>query len=692
MGDFTKILGADLIPLLDSLTQVGLKVVTWFQNLSPIVQGLIAYGTLFGTGLAIIIAGFAGIALALPAITAGLTLLGTVIGGITALVAAWAIPVALMIGAAVLLYEAWAKNLGGIQDDFKILVENISAAWKWLMNTLAPVFQAIATAGQLAPKVIADAWNSFVNSVAGSITWFINAVESAVNLLNKLPKVHIDTSGFEAAKAAVDNMAKSAVITQGDVQNAFSSIANGIGSAGSFVMQSLNSMGAGFSKLGTMAGAAMAGIGAGYSEMGKDAAGAANAAQKADDERYNQNLKNKQKIIASFTDMKIKIAEQLQALSDTHDQAMKTLGDQIDTVKTKISDLTTTYNNDIGKMRSDLKQKLGDMQSTLDSDVLKIRLKFTQDTSDTTADTKKQTAEAYVKEQQEAADLEKQVAAATTFDQKQQLQKQLDDKKATLATDAQYVVGLDAEVKEAKRVSGLTEIQQIQEQGAQKLAELQKQRDADIANAQADFAAKRALAVRDEAESEAARTKSYLAEKSKDMAELQDKQQQLADEIKLYDSKERAIIAMRNEAVQIYAKQIGDMVLATDRSVNAMINRYNALNTAIQSVGKSKSLTSLQGSSNVNIADLGHISSLSPLNNPIVDLSKIPQLATGGIVTGPTLAMIGEGGRPEVVQPLDENMMGGNHYHFHDSIISSVEAAKGIFDIALRGVRPNVGI
>jgi hypothetical protein len=43
------------------------------------------------------------------------------------------------------------------------------------------------------------------------------------------------------------------------------------------------------------------------------------------------------------------------------------------------------------------------------------------------------------------------------------------------------------------------------------------------------------------------------------------------------------------------------------------------------------------------------------------DIPDIPMLAAGGIVTGPTLAMIGEAG-PEAVIPLDRmGSMGGNN-------------------------------
>jgi hypothetical protein len=36
-------------------------------------------------------------------------------------------------------------------------------------------------------------------------------------------------------------------------------------------------------------------------------------------------------------------------------------------------------------------------------------------------------------------------------------------------------------------------------------------------------------------------------------------------------------------------------------------------------------------------------------------VGEIPHLATGGIVNGPTMAMLGEGGRKEAVLPLEQN-------------------------------------
>lgn len=59
---------------------------------------------------------------------------------------------------------------------------------------------------------------------------------------------------------------------------------------------------------------------------------------------------------------------------------------------------------------------------------------------------------------------------------------------------------------------------------------------------------------------------------------------------------------------------------------------------------------------------------IGPVSTPAFDwwglgLPQIPYLAEGGIITRPTLALLGEQG-PEAVIPLDEDM-GGTHFHSH---------------------------
>lgn len=77
-----------------------------------------------------------------------------------------------------------------------------------------------------------------------------------------------------------------------------------------------------------------------------------------------------------------------------------------------------------------------------------------------------------------------------------------------------------------------------------------------------------------------------------------------------------------------------------------------------------------------------------------ISVPKIPRLAEGGIVSSPTLAMIGEGREPEAVVPLSKMgaMGGGINIHLHDSIISSVDAATELLDAAMRRVQPRLGL
>jgi hypothetical protein len=72
-----------------------------------------------------------------------------------------------------------------------------------------------------------------------------------------------------------------------------------------------------------------------------------------------------------------------------------------------------------------------------------------------------------------------------------------------------------------------------------------------------------------------------------------------------------------------------------------------AINAVIDGLNK--------GISGIN-KGVGVINALIPGGDPVPDLPKIPRLAKGGIVTQPTLALIGEAG-PEAVVPL--NKMGG---------------------------------
>ncbi len=99
---------------------------------------------------------------------------------------------------------------------------------------------------------------------------------------------------------------------------------------------------------------------------------------------------------------------------------------------------------------------------------------------------------------------------------------------------------------------------------------------------------------------------------------------------------------------------------------------------------------------------LGALNSVSGVLGKALGLGKkgfsigeIPALAQGGIVTRPTLAMIGEGGESEAVIPLSKLGSvggGGVHIHVDGAIIGSVDSAVELLDMAIRRVRPSLGV
>lgn len=84
-------------------------------------------------------------------------------------------------------------------------------------------------------------------------------------------------------------------------------------------------------------------------------------------------------------------------------------------------------------------------------------------------------------------------------------------------------------------------------------------------------------------------------------------------------------------------------------------------------------------------------------NTPTIGLPDIPLLAKGGIVTGPTLAMIGEKRRPEAVIPLDsargKGMLGGSTYvfNFPNYVGTQEELGQAMRQIVGKYLRDNGG-
>jgi hypothetical protein len=110
--------------------------------------------------------------------------------------------------------------------------------------------------------------------------------------------------------------------------------------------------------------------------------------------------------------------------------------------------------------------------------------------------------------------------------------------------------------------------------------------------------------------------------------------------------------------------------------VNGIIRAYNAIPIA----------PDISTINHVNLPTLGGSTTPAP------GRMNIPRLAEGGIVTAPTLAMIGEGNGPEAVIPLDRlgSMGGGITVNVTGGLATSAEIGQAIVN-AIRAYNRSAG-
>jgi hypothetical protein len=119
------------------------------------------------------------------------------------------------------------------------------------------------------------------------------------------------------------------------------------------------------------------------------------------------------------------------------------------------------------------------------------------------------------------------------------------------------------------------------------------------------------------------------------------------------------------------------MVNAAIGAVNAIISAYNSIPL----------LPDLPKAPTVPVPQLGKTS-----NTPAPGRMNIPRLAEGGIVSSPTLALIGEGNGPEAVIPLDRlgGMGGGVTINVTGGLATSAEIGESVVN-ALRAYSRSAG-
>ena len=566
-----------LTPLINLMDQVVSAVADW-TSAHPVLTEVIAGTVAAVTALAAIGATVAGVMLAWPGILAGVAVAvvatGTVIDAMTG-------PIGWVIGAISLLAAAFATNFLGIRDKTMAVVQDIAKFWQWEFNVLKPVFQWIAEVGVAAAKAIFDSWNNYINATG------------------KLGYAFFSAIGQKGIADDIETYTKKMNISVTDVGAVFAAIGGKIKSVVGGITSDVTSM-----------------TGATASAYDASTGSASAASKKLDDLRT--------KGLQTAVDFNVKVKSTLDELTAAHTTAMIDFGNKISDLKDQISSVKEAYTSDMADIATATKAAIAKVKLELSNQTLKLDIDLQTQTSQIKGDTNTSIAEKYVAEQDQLAADKKALASATSQNEVDTLKAQIAQEEATLATDSQYVIGLEDDVAAARKRAGETDIQRLLEDEKTKIAAAQADHDRQVADAAASEATQIADLKTKEKNDDAARTKTY----EKDMGELdkklRDTMTSMANEITLYDKKEKEITKLRDQSVKAYGTQLEQMNELTSKQINSMINKFQALNAAIAGIGKSKNLSYLNVAigSGIDTSGIGNVAATLPaLDNPLAGLS-----------------------------------------------------------------------
>jgi hypothetical protein len=217
------------------------------------------------------------------------------------------------------------------------------------------------------------------------------------------------------------------------------------------------------------------------------------------------------KMTGSYKDLKQKGAVALQELADSHREKMSSIRSEMDKTKKSISDLQNEYNKGF-------------------------------------ADDTQSVAEEVIKTEQHIADLKAQIADEEDAKKRQALQSQLDKEQQALTDSAGFTGTIQAQITEARRRAGLTDLQRAIE----------------------DFKAKRLIAQQE--------FDSKMIDLSNELNAIRAKE---AEEVSLYNAKTLQIKELMDKADIEYAKAMDKRHKNTVDTVNAEIKLYTDLAAAI---------------------------------------------------------------------------------------------------------------
>ena len=273
--------------------------------------------------------------------------------------------------------------------------------------------------------------------------------------------------------------------------------------------------------------------------------------------------------------------------TNKHAEAVKNLGEEYqnmrDSAKISLADLSDTFRNDmdsINKSISGTQQAMAYLQKQYSAGVV----------SDTAS-----VAEKIVDSERKVADLKKQILAETDVNKRKDLNAQLIAEQENLDSAQLFIEQNQSAIDEAERRAKLTSLQREIE----------------------DYNTRRALALQE--------FNSKMADLQSQLAEEQKKKQET---IKLYNDRVNEITKVLQAGTDEYKKQSADRLSATTDEVNAEIELYKKLASAIANV---------KSASTSNVSTVG---------SKAISGAR----ASGGPVTGGNAYIVGEKGQ-EVFVP-----------------------------------------
>lgn len=332
-------------------------------------------------------------------------------------------------------------------------------------------------------------------------------------------------------------------------------------------------------------------------------AAASGAAKKLGDD-----LKSLSKTYSDLTDS---ATTELQKLKDSHASASASIQESINAQLQKMTDLTASYNqaqtdrtNTVAQAVIASQQTIADTQKKLTEDVASIQTKAA--------------ADEFAQKVQLATNVDN-ATRAQIANQIGLIQNQAALAIKTAQDEANKKIAIEQQGLQASQSFIQTHLTQIDQ--AKKVAA-----QSDLERALNDYNTKQL-----KAQEELAQQYDAIAQ------ELEHLKKKNTDEQALYDDKVKAINKIQEQANKDFKKFMENQTQITSDNVKTQIEYFNQLAKAVSAAASG---------------------STTQIKNLAIPQTKIPHMAEGGIVSSPTVALIGEAG-PEAVVPLGK--MGGQN-------------------------------